>query len=69
MVVGLALDVLRSLGAEIDEHFEEEAVPAVGAAAVGAAHGEAVPAGNIALAETGMTGGADAATAPGKGTP
>jgi multicomponent Na+:H+ antiporter subunit A len=28
VVVGLALDVLRSLGAEIDEHFEEAAVPA-----------------------------------------
>ena len=24
VVVGLALDVLRSLGAEIDEHFEEQ---------------------------------------------
>ncbi|WP_115789999.1 Na+/H+ antiporter subunit A [Arthrobacter silvisoli] len=28
VVVGLALDVLRSLGAEIDEHFEEAAAPA-----------------------------------------
>jgi multicomponent Na+:H+ antiporter subunit A len=28
VVVGLALDVLRSLGAEIDEHFEEPAEPA-----------------------------------------
>jgi len=27
VVVGLALDVLRSLGAEIDEHFEEAAAP------------------------------------------
>jgi multicomponent Na+:H+ antiporter subunit A len=25
VVVGLVLDVLRSLGAEIDEHFEERA--------------------------------------------
>jgi multicomponent Na+:H+ antiporter subunit A len=25
VVVGLVLDVLRSLGAEIDEHFEEQA--------------------------------------------
>jgi multicomponent Na+:H+ antiporter subunit A len=27
VVVGLALDVLRSLGAEIDEHFEGKGVP------------------------------------------
>ena len=27
VVVGLVLDVLRSLGAEIDEHFEEQRGP------------------------------------------
>ncbi|MBO1267855.1 Na+/H+ antiporter subunit A [Arthrobacter cavernae] len=43
VVVGLALDVLRSLGAEIDEHFEEKAIPAGEAV-----HAEPVPAGNIA---------------------
>ena len=30
VVVGLALDVLRSLGAEIDEHFEEQSDAAAG---------------------------------------
>ncbi|WP_120520621.1 Na+/H+ antiporter subunit A [Arthrobacter celericrescens] len=39
VVVGLALDVLRSLGAEIDEHFDEASGPA------GAAPGEAEQAG------------------------
>ncbi|UVJ39259.1 Na+/H+ antiporter subunit A [Arthrobacter sp. CJ23] len=63
VVVGLALDVLRSLGAEIDEHFEEKAAPAGGAA-----HAEAVAAGNVASAGAGFTGEAEAATASGKGT-
>ncbi|MGW9414539.1 Na+/H+ antiporter subunit A [Arthrobacter cupressi] len=40
VVVGLALDVLRSLGAEIDEHFEE-ATPPEGAPPEGAAPAEA----------------------------
>lgn len=57
VVVGLALDVLRSLGAEIDEHFEETA----GGDARGS--GEARSEAATATAATTAT------IAPGKGTP
>ncbi|MFE4544942.1 Na+/H+ antiporter subunit A [Arthrobacter sp. NPDC056727] len=47
VVVGLVLDVLRSLGAEIDEHFEERPVQADGQAGTqeGGEGSEQVPAG------------------------
>jgi multicomponent Na+:H+ antiporter subunit A len=58
VVVGLALDVLRSLGAEIDEHFEETASGDAGNS--GAARSEA-PSATATTASS-------ATIAPGKGT-
>lgn len=67
VVVGLALDVLRSLGAEIDEHFEETAVGETGesrdAGSSAAAATAAVP---TNMAPTNTT---SAPIAPGKRTP
>jgi multicomponent Na+:H+ antiporter subunit A len=60
VVIGLALDVLRSLGAEIDEHFEEtSSADAADQGDIGSAAPIASPA----------TTGGSAATAPGKGIP
>jgi multicomponent Na+:H+ antiporter subunit A len=72
-VVGLVLDVLRSLGAEIDEHFEERAAApaedmgddeeqefAGDASAVG------VPAGDVATGEQGPAGFSRQTTAKGQ---
>jgi multicomponent Na+:H+ antiporter subunit A len=53
VVVGLALDVLRSLGAEIDEHFEEPAEPSEDQDTDG---GFAAPADAGAAGDTGTVG-------------
>ncbi|WP_442544499.1 Na+/H+ antiporter subunit A [Arthrobacter sp. KN11-1C] len=60
VVVGLALDVLRSLGAEIDEHFEET---------FGGDAGDQGDTGSAAPIASAPTTAESAATAPGKGTP
>ncbi|MGO4584894.1 Na+/H+ antiporter subunit A [Arthrobacter sp. 2RAF6] len=62
VVVGLALDVLRSLGAEIDEHFEETASGDAGDSRD--TRSEALTA-----TSTTATTATSATTSPGKGTP
>jgi multicomponent Na+:H+ antiporter subunit A len=62
VVIGLALDVLRSLGAEIDEHFEETS-------SADADAGDQGDIGSAAPIASATTTGESAATAPGKGIP
>lgn len=62
VVVGLALDVLRSLGAEIDEHFEETASGDTGASRDTRAEAPTAT-------STSATTATSATTSPGKGTP
>ncbi len=59
VVIGLALDVLRSLGAEIDEHFEETARPDGDAREPDGAASEEAALNGAALDETPLTTGSE----------